>query len=367
MYSNIIILIISICIIYGYSRFSKAKIRKIEQKLEKENDKKFENEKQKLYNREIESFEKTLQLKQKELQENYKQREKEATELYNKNIEIVSLRIKNLQDKERDLKKQKELLENLLKTKQSEFDKELEKYKEVELIIAKEKIKDEKIALRKEMEEEFSKDRADALLKFEEEMNMLVARKASVEDECKKIENELKDYKEKQKAINEAILRQRAIDEEQDFYRINLSEEAKNDIQYLLSISKNLKNPTLLHKLIWSEYIQNPFNLMIKRITGGKENKCVIYKITNINTKEIYIGKTRADVAKRWTEHIKTSLNIGTIAKSNIHKALFNHWDEFSFEILEKVEDDSKLSQREKYYINFYKSNICGYNMNSGG
>ena len=193
MYSNIIILIISICIIYGYSRFSKAKIRKIERKLEKENEKKFENEKQKLYNREVESFEKTLQLKQEELQENYKQREKEATELYNKNIEIVSLRIKNLQDKERDLKKQKELLENLLKTKQSEFDKELEKYKEVELIIAKEKIKDEEIALRKEMEEEFSKDRADALLKFEEEMNTLVARKASVEDECKKIENELKD------------------------------------------------------------------------------------------------------------------------------------------------------------------------------
>lgn len=178
---------------------------------------------------------------------------------------------------------------------------------------------------------------------------------------------ELDDYKKKQQAINEAILRQRAIDEQQDFYRVKLTEDAKQDIKYLVSIIDNIKNPTLLYKLIWSEYIQKPFGVMLKNVTGGKEIKCVIYKITNVNTQEIYIGKTKADVTKRWTEHIKTSLNIGTVARSKIHDALFRHWDEFTFEILEEVEDESKLSQREKYYINFYQSNIYGYNMNSGG
>ena len=106
---------------------------------------------------------------------------------------------------------------------------------------------------------------------------------------------------------------------------------------------------------------------MTKNVTGGKEIKCVIYKITNTNTGEIYIGKTKADVTKRWTEHIKTSLNIGTVARSKIHNAMFNHWDEFTFEILERVDDETKLSTREKFYINFYESNIYGYNMNSGG
>ena len=106
---------------------------------------------------------------------------------------------------------------------------------------------------------------------------------------------------------------------------------------------------------------------MLKNVTGGKEIKCVIYKITNINTQEIYIGKTKADVTKRWTEHIKTSLNIGTVARSKIHDALFRHWDEFTFEILEVVSDEAKLSQREKYYISFYQTNIYGYNMNGGG
>lgn len=177
----------------------------------------------------------------------------------------------------------------------------------------------------------------------------------------------LEDYKKKQQAVNEAILRQRAIDEQQDFYRVKLTDDAKQDIKYLVSIIDNIKNSTLLYKLIWSEYIQKPFGTMLKNITGGKEIKCVIYKITNINTQEIYIGKTKADVTKRWTEHIKTSLNIGTVARSKIHDALFKHWDEFTFEILEVVDDEAKLSQREKYYINFYQSNIYGYNMNSGG
>ena len=178
---------------------------------------------------------------------------------------------------------------------------------------------------------------------------------------------ELDDYKKKQQAVNEAILRQRAIDEQQDFYRVKLTEDAKQDIKYLISIIDNVKNSALLYKLIWSEYIQKPFSAMLKNVTNGREIKCVIYKITNINTQEIYIGKTKADVTKRWTEHIKTSLNIGTVARSKIHDALFKHWDDFTFEILEEVDDESKLSQREKYYINFYQSNIYGYNMNGGG
>lgn len=106
---------------------------------------------------------------------------------------------------------------------------------------------------------------------------------------------------------------------------------------------------------------------MLKNVLGGKECKSVIYKITNTTTGEIYIGKTKADVSKRWTEHIKTSLGIGTVARSKVHDALYNHWDNFTFEVIESSIDESALSEREKYYINFYQSNIYGYNMNSGG
>ena len=89
--------------------------------------------------------------------------------------------------------------------------------------------------------------------------------------------------------------------------------------------------------------------------------------IQNIKTKEIYIGKTKAEVSKRWTEHIKTSLNIGTISRTLIHKALFNDWDNYSFAILEEVSADANLNDREKYYIDFYQTNVYGYNIKSGG
>ena len=177
----------------------------------------------------------------------------------------------------------------------------------------------------------------------------------------------LEDYKKKQQVINEEILRRRQVEEQQDFYRIKLSDADLQDISYLLSIVDNLKNKTLLYKLIWSEYLQRPFSTLFKNLTQGREIRCVIYKITNLSTGEIYIGKTKADVTKRWTEHIKTSLNIGTVSRTKIHGALFKHWHEFTFEILEEVADEAQLSNREKFYINFYQSNIYGYNITSGG
>lgn len=214
---------------------------------------------------------------------------------------------------------------------------------------------------------EASEKTAAANKAFEETMVTLTEQQKQKEAELALLLSEIDDFKKKQSVINEEILRQRELEEKQDFYRIVLSEQDKDDIRYLLSIINNIKNKQLLYKLIWSEYLQKPFNEMLKRVLEGKEIRCVIYKITNLKTGEIYIGKTKSEVSKRWTEHIKTSLNIGTIARSKIHTMLFEHWDEFSFEVLERVSEESLLSSREKFYINFYQSNIYGYNMNSGG
>lgn len=106
---------------------------------------------------------------------------------------------------------------------------------------------------------------------------------------------------------------------------------------------------------------------MLNRVLANKDPKNVIYMIQNTTTKETYIGKTKSEVSKRWTEHIKTSLNIGSISNTKIHPALFNNWDNFIFSILEEVPDEASLSEREKYYINFYQSDIYGYNIKSGG
>ena len=118
--------------------------------------------------------------------------------------------------------------------------------------------------------------------------------------------------------------------------------------------------------MIWSEYLQKPFNEMLKRLFLGNPPKNVIYCIENIHNHKKYIGKTSAEVSKRWTEHIKTSLEIGTIKSQNIHKALYGHWDEFTFSVI-VVSEKEKISVDEKYYIKFFESDIYGYNMKSGG
>ncbi len=198
---------------------------------------------------------------------------------------------------------------------------------------------------------------------FEDDFNAL---SEYYQEELGAIKEELGEYAAKRAAINEAIRREEELQNEIDTHRIILSETAKEDIHYLISIEPNIHNKDLLHKLIWSEYLQVPFNNMLKRIFGSKIPKNVIYCIENIKLHKKYIGKTSAEVSKRWTEHIKSSLNIGGIKRQNIHEALFEHWDEFTFSIMEEVLD-SRLSEREKYYINFFETDKFGYNQKGGG
>jgi hypothetical protein len=73
-------------------------------------------------------------------------------------------------------------------------------------------------------------------------------------------------YSAKQAAINEAILRQRAIDEQQDFYRVCLSPDVANDVELLNTIRRNLKKPEIIDKIIYDNYIAKPVLEMVKRV-----------------------------------------------------------------------------------------------------
>ncbi len=198
------------------------------------------------------------------------------------------------------------------------------------------------------------------ITQLQEQINQMQDKKAQVEQD-------LTSMQLRQKAVNDEILRSREIEEKQNFYRINLDESSKDDIARLLAIVPNFNYKETIYKLIWTEYLQKQFKAMVVRVLGSADPKNVIYMIKNLDTQEIYIGKTKAEVSKRWTEHLKTSLNIGSISRTLIHKALFNNWDRFAFCILEEVPEGEDLGRREKYYIDFYQSNKYGYNIKAGG
>ena len=182
--------------------------------------------------------------------------------------------------------------------------------------------------------------------------------------DLKIIEEQLEEYRKKRQVINEEILRQRALEEKQDFYRIVLPTAAIDDIQLLLSIRENLKQRENLDKLIYEAYISKPTQEMIKRVLEGRAPSG-IYKITRLKTGEIYIGKS-TDIKKRWGEHSKTAYGVGTIAHSTLHTTIKKDGiQNFTFELLEEVPKD-KLTEREKYWITFYDSKSYGLNERNG-
>lgn len=211
----------------------------------------------------------------------------------------------------------------------------------------------------KEMEEFFNSRQAALEEDFSNKQN-------AISTEIIQLQNELEEFRAKRAALNEAIRLEEEAENEADFRRIHLSQNDKEDISYLLSIENRLTNKEVLRKLIWTEFLQKPFNQTLKNVLGGRSPKNVIYCIENINSHKKYIGKTAGEVSKRWTEHIKSSLSIGTISHQVIHDALYGHWDEFTFSIIEEVKDD-KLSDREKFYISTFQSDKYGYNSKAGG
>ena len=170
-----------------------------------------------------------------------------------------------------------------------------------------------------------------------------------------------------QKLYASLVASYQVANEESDARRhVQISLATREDIDFMLNyVSPRLKNPTIISKLIWSEYFQKPTNDMLDYVLPSRD--CAgIYKITNDETKEAYIGRS-VSVRKRLTDHIKSSLGIDTIADQHVHQVMREKgiWN-FTFELIEECSRE-KLNEREKYYIEFFHTDQYGYNQKAGG
>lgn len=196
---------------------------------------------------------------------------------------------------------------------------------------------------------------------FEEDFQVL---NDALQDELNAVKTELDEFQTKRAAVNEAIRRERELEEKEDFYRISIKENDIKDIEVLRSIESRLTNREVLNKLIYEVFIKRPLMEMEKRVLKGQKIGG-IYKITYIKTGEAYIGRS-VDIGNRWKEHCLSSLNIGTIAHSTFHNILAEKGlQNFTWEVLEEV-DKEKQSSREKYWVDFYQTNKQ-YNSKAGG
>lgn len=314
------------------------------------------------------------QIKQKKIDEQILAASTEYQKI-KRELAVIETRRESAQERYNDaVKHEQEKIDQAIENlKQVEFQrlKHAVNIKKVELL---EKI-DKDMAIfevesRQQLIDNLNKEREEKLTILKEEHELLLAKmlqeRVELDEMLVPLREELENYKAKRDAINQDILRNRELEMKQDFHRIILEDVDKEDISYLHSIENKLHNKEVLRKLIWSAYLLKPTNEMINRVLEGKTTKNCIYKITNSLTQEIYIGKTVGEVSNRWKEHIKTSLEIGKISSSKLHQAFEKYgWDNFTFEVLEK--DIKDLGDREKYYINFFESNIYGLNRTKGG
>ena len=215
-----------------------------------------------------------------------------------------------------------------------------------------------------EIEQALKQAKLNANSDFNNCVDGYMIQKAQMQSEIEKIKSELEEERTKRAAINEEIRRRREVEEQQDFYRIQLDPNDKDDVEILRSVAPRLRHPEAINKVIWSGYYQKPLAELRKRLLPNGDVSGV-YKITRLKTNEIYIGQTTS-VDKRWQEHVKSALGVGTLASSQLHRVMASDGCEnFTFELLEVVPKD-KLRERESYYIDFYDSKTYGLNSVTG-
>lgn len=296
----------------------------------------------KKYNSEIEEKNKELEQQSKNLQIKVIQ----ETEQYN-----------SLISKQETLKNSIATLEEQAQSASDIFYKEKMKLAETNFANNTEKLAQEYNELKENCENEY-------LSLLEEEAKRFNELLTTNREKLKQLEEQLTAQKRAVQAAIEEAKRQQEIEEQEEFYKIKLSEQDKEEITRLRTVIPYLRSAEPINKVIWSVYYMKPLNDLIGRVIG-KDSKCGIYKITNIKNKKVYIGQS-ADVISRWKQHVKRGVGAETPTRNKLYPEMNEFGpEEFTFEFLEECPRNS-LDEREKNWIEYFDSCTWGYNATKG-
>lgn len=91
----------------------------------------------------------------------------------------------------------------------------------------------------------------------------------------------------------------------------------------------------------------------------------IVYKVTNLETEEVYVGITTKSLEDRKKDHLKKSKKGKSYAFQN---AIATYGiDVFKWEQIDTALTTDELAKKEKEYILEYNSKEQGYNSDSGG
>ena len=252
-----------------------------------------------------------------------------------------------------------------------------EKEKEIQQQI-KETVKEKENYI-KEAQQTFKNNSQNALYQYEQILDQSYKNKQTeINDKIDQLKNKLTFYIDKKelakaeldqlKSVIDAAAAARLTQQEEEnkwlFYSLDLTNEQLNDLLEISRFKNRLNDPSLIGKIIWSAFVLKATNSLCNRVLGT-DKKCGIYKITNRETQQVYIGQSLS-VADRWKAHIKCGLGIDAPATNRLYNNMqqYGVWM-FTFELLEECSKD-KLNEREKFWIDFYQSDKIGMNSKGG-
>ena len=272
-----------------------------------------------------------LQDKERKIQQGY------TDKIINAEMRLTSIEDK-IQQKEQNFNQKYNFEEQSIQTRLKNYEKIKKQSIDQQLQLYKTEYKAEKI-------------------KYEQELALL-------RQEVQAAAASLQTLKQTRKAAYQAILRQKEIKDKVDDYRLIPSQVDLSDIKKLEKVKMELTKPRILSMLIWQTFWQPIAKVRFPIILKDK-TKMGIYKITNIETNECYIGQA-VDIYKRWNQHCKAGLGIDTPPGNKLYKAMMDYGlQNFTFEILLECNRD-ELNEKEKYFISLYQADTYGYNGNIG-
>ena len=295
-------------------------------------------------------FNKVRQLKQQEITLE-KEKQNIKIQIRSKQIKISNLnqQIINKQNKLLQLKQLQQQEQTILDTKKKTRQNELQQIEQ--------NYEEQRIKHRQDFHQSIRQEQI-------EMKSQLYQQIGKIQRQRNQIQSSLVQLKSVYQAVTAARLRQQEEQDKISFYRIKISEKQINDITHLQEWKKELNDPSIVSKVIWSTFIMKPTTDLCNRVLGSG-SVCGIYKITNKQTGDIYIGQS-VNIADRWKQHIKCGLGIDASATNKLYNNMqkYGVWN-FTFEILQKCTRD-KLNEKERFWIQMYQSNKVGLNVTKG-
>lgn len=219
------------------------------------------------------------------------------------------------------------------------------------------------------IEKEFELKREKQQRDFEEakkELNLLLKdTQESVESQIEILKSQISDLESIEDSAIKARIRRLEESDFEGFHSISVKENERVQIQGLLKAVGSIPGDKIkiaINHLIFDYFYRNPINSMIQRVCQGRRIQG-IYKITYIPTGQCYVGQS-VDIGNRWLTHCKRGSGIDNSVTNKLYPAMLEHGIyNFTFEILEELEDSARLTPQEKYWAKYFGAKVFGYSI----